>query len=184
MNFNNLSILSFHRSNGVRIDTTTTAGDAAILLPVINGNLVNCRQQDVRFVRVQCTLDFVGLTTVDPYPVATILRASYYIELPQTSRAMTNGPGAAYTLVSFLGVDNICTLTPETVKADILIPVHQDGPIMLAVSDFNLTHANTDTHSIAADIDGKNLEACMAPAMRVDLHQNLPWLFQSTTSSS
>jgi hypothetical protein len=158
MIFNNLSILSFHRSNGDRINTTTTASDAAILLPVINGNLNNYRQQDARFVRVQCTLDFVGLTRVNPYPVATILQASYYIELPQTSQAMTNGAGAAYTLVSFLGVDDIRTLTPKTVKADILIHVHQDGPIMLAASDFNLTHANTDTHSIAADIDGKILK--------------------------
>ena len=123
------------------------AGDAAILLPVINGNLKNFRQQDVQFVRVQCTLDFVGLTTMNPYPVATILWASYYIELPKTSRAMTNGADAAYTLVSFLGVDDICTLTP-----------HQDGPIMLAGSDFNLTHANTDTHSITADINGKILK--------------------------
>ena len=158
MIFNNLSILSFHRSNGDRINTTTMAGDAAILLPIINGNLNNCRKQDVQLVWVQCTLDFVGLTTVNPYPVATILRVSYYIELPQTSPAMTNGTGAAYTLVSFLGVDDIRTLTPETVKADILIPVHQDGPIMLTGSDFNLTHANTDTHSIAADIDRKILK--------------------------
>ncbi len=109
-------------------------------------------------MRVQCTLDFVGLTTVNPYPVATILRASYYIELPQTSRAMTNGAGAAYTLISFLDVDDIRTLTPKTVKVYILIPVHQDGPIMLAASDFNLTHANTDTHSIAANINGKILK--------------------------
>jgi hypothetical protein len=158
MNFNNLLILSFHRSNGNHIDTTTTAGDTAILLPVINGNLDNCRQQDVQFVRVQCILDFVGLTTVNPYPVATILRASYYIKLPQTSQAMTNGAGAAYTLVSFLGVNNIRRMTPKTVKTDILVPVHQDGPIMLAASDFNLTHANRDTHSIAADIDGKILK--------------------------
>ena len=158
MNFNNLSILSFHTSNGDRIDTTTTAGDAAILLPVQNGNLPACRQQDVRFARVQCTLDFAHLTTVDPYPVATILRVSYYIELPQTSRAMTNGVGAAYTLVSFLGVDDIRTLSPEVMKSDILTPVHQDGPIMLAASDFNLTHANTETHAIAADIDGKILK--------------------------
>ncbi len=158
MNFNNLLILSFHRSNGDRIDTITTTSNAAILLPVINGNLVNCRQQYVQFVRIQCTLDFVGLTTVNPYPVAMIFQASYYIELPQTSRAMTNGAGAAYTLVSLLGVNGIRTLTPETVKADILIPVPQDGPIMLAASDFNLTHANMDTPPIAANIDGKILK--------------------------
>ena len=145
MNFNNLSILSFHTSNGDRIDNTTTAGDAAILLPVLNGNLATCRQQDVCFARVQCTLDFAHLITVDPYPVATILRVSYYIKLPQTSHAMTNGVGAAYTLVSFLGADDICTLSPEVMKSDILTPVHQDGPIMLAASDFNLTHANKQT---------------------------------------
>jgi len=124
MNFSNLSILSFHKSNGDWIDTTTTAGDTAILLPVIDGIYANCRQQDVRFVRVQCTLDLAALTTVNPYPVATTLRVTYYIELPQTSRAMTNGTGAAYTLVSFLCVDDIRTLSPELMKSDILTPVH------------------------------------------------------------
>jgi len=155
---NNLSILSFHKSNGDRIDTTTTAGDAAILLPVINGIYATCRQQDVCFARVQCTLDFADLTTVNPYPVATVLRMSYYIELPQTSRAMTNGACAAYTLVSFLGVDDIRTLSPKLMKSEILTPVHQNGPIMLAASDFNLTHANTDTHAVAVEIDGKILK--------------------------
>ena len=43
-------------------------------------------------------------------------------------------------------------------KSDILTPVHQDGPIMLAASDFNLTHANTETHAVAGDIDGKILK--------------------------
>jgi uncharacterized Zn finger protein (UPF0148 family) len=71
---------------------------------------------------------------------------------------MTNGAGNAYTLVSFLGVDDIRTLTPDLLKRDILEAVHQDGPMMLAASDFNLTHANTDSHAIAADIDGKILK--------------------------
>jgi hypothetical protein len=77
------------------------------------------------------------------------------MELPQDTRAMTNGAGAAYTLVSFLGVDDLRTLTPEMVKTQILLPVHQDGPMMLAASDFNLTNADTDSVSIAAEIDGK-----------------------------
>ena len=155
MDFSHLTILSFHLSNGDRIDTTTTAGDPAILLPVIDGNYANCRQQDVRFVRVQCTLDFDTLITMGTYPVSTILRVSYYIELPQESRALTNGVGNAYTLVSFLGADDLRTLTPEMVKDQILVPVHQDGPVMLSASDFNLPNANTDSVAIAADIDGK-----------------------------
>jgi hypothetical protein len=77
------------------------------------------------------------------------------MELPQDTRAMTNGAGAAYTLVSFLGVDDLRTLPPQMVKTQILSPVHQDGPVMLAASDFNLTNANTDSVSIVAEIDGK-----------------------------
>jgi len=155
MNFSYLTILSFHQSNGDRIDNTTTAGDSAILLPVVDGPYANCRQQDVRFVRVQCTLDFADLITTDTCPVGTILRVSYHMELPQDTRAMINGAGAAYTLVSFLGVDDLRTLPPEMVKTQILSPVHQDGPVMPAASDFNLQNANTDSVSIAAEIDGK-----------------------------
>ena len=73
MNFSYLTILSFHQSNGDRIDNTTTAGDSAILLPVVDGPYANCRQQDVRFVRVQCTLDFADLITTDTCPVGMIL---------------------------------------------------------------------------------------------------------------
>ncbi len=74
IDFSYLTILSFHQLNGNRIDNTTTAGDSAILLPVVDGAYANCCQQDVRFVQVQCNLDFADLTTTDTYPVSTILR--------------------------------------------------------------------------------------------------------------
>jgi hypothetical protein len=54
----NLQILSFHNSTGTRINNTTIAGNPTILLPVITGNLAACRQQDVRLVYVQVSLDF------------------------------------------------------------------------------------------------------------------------------
>ncbi len=73
MDFGHLTILSFHNSKGDWMDITTTANDAQVLLPVINGNLGDCWKQDVRFVRVQCTLDFMPLITVDPYPMSSIL---------------------------------------------------------------------------------------------------------------
>ena len=158
MDFSFLKILSFHNSSGDRMDDTTTAGDAAILLPVVDGAYANCRKQDVRFVRVQCTLDFADLITMDAYPVGSVLRVSYYIELPQDTRPMTNGAGNAYTLVTFLGADDLRTLTSENVKAQILSAVHQDGPVMLAASDFNLPTANTDSTAIAAEIDSKILK--------------------------
>jgi hypothetical protein len=47
MDFNQLLILSFHRSNGERIDNTTVAGHPEILFPEINGPVNACCQQDV-----------------------------------------------------------------------------------------------------------------------------------------
>ena len=65
---------------------TATAADSSILLPVQNGVLADCRQQDVRFVRVQVSVDYsYSIPGVSPS------RLDFYIELPQESRAMTNG---------------------------------------------------------------------------------------------
>jgi hypothetical protein len=158
MNFAHLTILSFHNSRGDCIDDTTVAGNAQVLMPVQDGALPTCCKQDVHFVQIQCTLDFANLITINPYPVGSVLQVSYYIELPQASRAMVNGAGAGYTLVSFLGANNLCTLAPDVVKTMISTPVLQDGPIMLEASDFNLQNANTNSVMISEEIDGKILK--------------------------
>ncbi len=41
--FSRLAILSFHNDAGDQINDTTTAANTAILLPVIDGILANCR---------------------------------------------------------------------------------------------------------------------------------------------
>ncbi len=158
MCFQNLTILSFHDSAGTIINDTTSPADPQVLLPVQDGNLANCRSQGVRFVRVQCVLDFGSLVTATPYPISMTLRVNYYIELPQESRAMTNGAGAAYNLVSFLGVNDLRTLTPPEVKTILLDPCLQDGPVLLKASDFNLQNANTDLTDISLDIEQKILK--------------------------
>jgi hypothetical protein len=68
----------------------------------------------MRFVRVQCILDFTPLTKINPYPVSLVLRVLYYIELPQGIHPMLSGNNQGYTLVGFLGPDNLCTLTPKS----------------------------------------------------------------------
>ncbi len=151
-------ILLFHNSKGDRIDTTTTVADNQILLPVVNGAIGNCRKQDIRYVRVQCVLDFSPLITVNPYPVSLILRESYYIELPQGTQAMTDDAGLAYTLVSYLRDADLRTMTPEEIKCVILEPVLQDGPVLLVPSNFNLPEVNTNLAGIGAKIDGKILK--------------------------
>jgi hypothetical protein len=42
MDFGHLLILSFHNSQGARMDDTTTAADAQVLLPIQNGPLAGC----------------------------------------------------------------------------------------------------------------------------------------------
>jgi hypothetical protein len=161
MDFTHLTILSFHRSNGSRIDDTTLAADPQVLLLIVNGDLAGCRKQDVKFVCVQCTLAFAtaaGLITIDPYPASMTIHALYYIELPQGSRALTIGAGAPYNLVFFLGAADLRTFTPVQVQDDILLVIHQDAPVLLQASNFNLDVTNTDSNDISVKIDWKILK--------------------------
>jgi hypothetical protein len=112
--FSRLVILSFHNDAGNQMNNTMTATNTTILLPVINGAIANCRQLNVKFVRVQITLNFIDLVNVDP-PGLTTLRVEYYVKLPQMSRAIVNGNGVGYDLVTYQGVDGFCTLTMEQV---------------------------------------------------------------------
>jgi hypothetical protein len=156
-NFNHLTILSFHNSEGRVIKDTTTAGNTQILLPVQNGVITACWQKDIKFVRVQCIIDFATLVAALPYPTGTILRAAYYIEFPQETCAMVNSNNGDYTLVSYLGPDDLRLLTPPKVKAQILNLCHQDGPVLFQASNFNLALANTDAHSFAIKNEQKIL---------------------------
>jgi hypothetical protein len=71
---------------------------------------------------------------------------------------MTNGVGGAYNLVSFLGSDNLCTLTPHEVQRVLLDACLQDGLVLSKASDFNLQNTNTDSTDIALNIEQKILK--------------------------
>jgi hypothetical protein len=154
--FGSLAILSFHNNAGAQINDAMAAANTAILLPVINGILVNCRRPNVKFVRVQITLDFCPLVSVDP-PGLTTLRVEYYVKLPQTSRVMLNGVGGGYNLVTYHGPDDLHTLTMQQVQANILAQTLQDGPYDLQPASFNLTTARTDGTALRSEIEGKIL---------------------------
>ena len=91
---------------------------------------------------------------MDP-PGVTVLRVEFYIELPQSSRDLTNGSGTAYRLTTFLGPDDIRLIPAAEFSRDILAVTLQDGPIDLLRPDFNLTSAKTDSTTIAAEINSK-----------------------------
>ena len=146
-----LTVLSFHRSNGDRVDDTTVAGNPSVLLPLIDGPAATCRKQDIKFVRVRCTLNFGALILLDPYPVTPILRVEYYIELPQAIRQVRRGNNDI-SIETFAGRDDITTYTPGEMQG-ILEEVQQDAPMILTESEFNLQAANTNSINLAADID-------------------------------
>jgi hypothetical protein len=71
---------------------------------------------------------------------------------------MLNGNNQGYTLVSFLGHDDLRLLPPNVMKTTILEPVLQDGPVSLGPLDFNLQDVNTNSSGISMEINGKILK--------------------------
>jgi len=77
-----------------------------------------------------------------------MLRVAFYIELPQSTRVMTNAAGGNYNLTSWLGADDLRALTKDDVRTTILEPCLRDGPLTLSAADFNLAKANVDDKTI------------------------------------
>ena len=152
-NFQALQILSFHNTRGNKVHNTTTMADSSILFPVTDGTLNTCHK-NVKFVRVQLSVNFVDLVTItNPGPTTLIIE--YFIELPQTTHQMTNGAGNAYTLTMFHGAGDLGTLTPEEIKVDILNHTLQDGPVELQAASFGATSARIDSFAIRNEIQEK-----------------------------
>ena len=152
--FTKLTILSFHNQKGTIMSNTTDPADPTVLLPVINGAVANCRKKDVKFVRVQLTIDYQPLVSAES-PGATVLRTEYYIELPQTSVQVVNDANVAYNLLTYHGPGDLRILSMSEFQAQILDVTYQDGPVDLQPSKFNLTSARTDSSDIRSEHEGK-----------------------------
>ncbi len=64
--FSKLTILSFHNVKGNIVSDTTEVANPAVLLPVQDGVLADCCTKDVKFVRVQLTIDYFTFVNVNP----------------------------------------------------------------------------------------------------------------------
>jgi hypothetical protein len=155
--FSKLTILSFHNIKGNIVPEMMDAGDPAILLPVQDRVLANCRKKDVKFIRVQLMLDFSPLVNVTTQAGPTILRAEYYIELLQMSRQLLKGTGTAYTLLIFHGPGDLRTLSPAEIQAQLLDVMFQDGPVNLQPARFNLSSTRFDSTELRSEIKAKIL---------------------------
>jgi hypothetical protein len=155
--FSKLTILSFHNVKGDIVPDTTNADDPTILLPVQDSVLADCRKKDVKFVRVQLTLDFSPLVDLTTQAGPNILRAEYYIELPQTLRQLLNGTGTVYNLLMFHRPGDLRTLSPTEIQAQLLDVTFQDGPIDLQPACFNLSSARSNSMQLWSEIEAKIL---------------------------
>jgi hypothetical protein len=155
--FSRLTILSFHSIKGNMNEDITTAQDSNILLPVQDGNVANCRRKNIKFVWVQFSIDFVLLINVPNQVGPTTLQTKHYLELPQTTRAMTNGNNDAYNLMTFHGAPNLHTLSPANVKAQILDATLQDSPVELQPASFGLRNSRTNGTALRMEIKSKIL---------------------------
>ena len=165
------------------------AVDASILLPVQNGAANTCRAPGVKFVWVQLALKNADLNRIDPAPNTT-LRGEYYIQLPQDSIDLINGAGNPYCLTTFTGAEDLCTLTVEAIKRDILDATHQDGPYNLLEPSFNLTSCRTESTVTYGELKSQvvrlasatihqQLFEVLVPGYMLKPHNVLDHIFQS-----
>ncbi len=115
----------------------------------------------IKFVRVQLTLDFTPLVNAVP-PGPTVLRSTFYIKLPQTFVGLVNNSRVNYTLLTFHGPADLCTLTPTKVRTQILDLTLQQDPQDLLPPSFNVRMARTDSTALRIDINSKILRLAFA----------------------
>ncbi len=134
------------------------AGDWSVLLLVVDGAVANCCQH-IKFVRLQLSINFIDLVTID-HPGPTTLQTEYYIKILQTTRAMTNENCTGYNLTTFHGAVDLRTLSLQEVQAVILDHTLQDGPVELQPASFGVTSAQMDPAAIRTKI--KSTMLCLA----------------------
>ena len=85
------------------------------------------------------------------------LRLNFYSELPQTSAAMINGGGVAYTLVTYSGPANLWKLDAAQSATSILDLTYQTSPGQIVPAAFGATAAMLNQDVKMIDIESKIL---------------------------
>jgi hypothetical protein len=160
-NFSKLTILSFHNLKGDIIQDTKDQANPAILLPIVHSAIITCRKANVKFVRVQLTVNFASFVNINPRG-PTILCMEYYIKLPQMLVQVMNRQGTAYNLLTFHGSSNLCIFLADDFQTQILDFTFQDGPVDLQPLRFNLSTAQIDSTKLRSDIKAKILRLAFA----------------------
>jgi hypothetical protein len=148
-NFQYLTILSWHNAKG-DITDTTTATNPSILKPIQDSKRDDCLSAGIKFVRVHLELDYFELAMTPAGPPASnpVLCGEYYIQLPQATKDLANERGTPHRLSTYLGGNDIRSLSAEEVKHTILDVTYQDVPYNLLAPSFNLMPCRTNSSGI------------------------------------
>ena len=119
----NYTILGFFGTDGARLNSTTTAADPEVLLPIDETTPRTAAQRrsgDVRWAHVQCRLPYAS---VDPEsnPPDPTYDYSFYIDLPQSTKQTLNSQGNASAVTTYWGPDDLRTMSKADFKANILL---------------------------------------------------------------
>lgn len=116
--------------------------DPSVLTSIEDGPLNACRPADVKYVRLQLTLDVCELCTAATSMENTFLLSKYYLDLPRGVCTLMEGTENPCNLTTFLGTADLCTLSVTQINAKILSLIPQDGPVELAAA-FNVPQATS-----------------------------------------
>ena len=112
-------------------------GDTLVLLPIQNGLVADCRQQDVMFVRVQVSVDYsYCICGMQP------LRLDFYIDCHRHLRRWSTGRIKRTTSA---GTADICTLDTQQAAGAILHQTYPAAPGQLTAAAFMTTSAILST---------------------------------------
>ncbi len=147
---------------------TTSATNPSVLTSIQDGKRDDCHSAGIKFVQVQLELDYSDLATTPAGPPASnlVLRGEYYIQLPQATKDLADERGTPYRLSTYLGSNDIHSLSTEEVKYAILDVTYQDGPYNLLAPSFNLTSCRTNSTGIYGELKS------MAMRLALDIIHN------------
>ncbi len=116
-------VLGFFGSDGTRLNSTTTAADSQILLPIdqtTSRTNAQRRSADVKWVRVQLRVQYSALDSNITPPDNPVYDYSCYIELPQETKSTLNSTGNSLDVTTFWGPDDLRTIDASVFKSTIL----------------------------------------------------------------
>ena len=138
-----MRIISFYNQAGARLSSSTT-GNSQILKPV-GGHVTDWdapthRQADILFVQVRAFIDLSSITK-DPLSKYSI---DTFIELPKEDILIKDGTGADLAVTTYLGTDDIRTITAAGFHCDVLKQTRQRKPATLNAAPFGMTAGSLD----------------------------------------